>query len=82
MARRLTVLVAVCLLAGCDNPEEGRKTAGKIEQTIQEVCGTTEHEGSGGPRTVTPIDLDGSGGPSGFLVTCLNGKVEYVEATS
>lgn len=77
----ITVLVLCVTFTGCDNPKEGRKTAHRIEVAIGKVCGVTEGREAGGPRTITPIDLDGSDGPSGFLVTCLNGRVEYVEAT-
>lgn len=76
------LIFAALVLIGCgDSPEEGNKTALKIEAKIHELCGTTESREAGGPRTITPIDLDGESGPSGYLVTCVTGRVAYVEAT-
>ena len=78
----VAIIAAAAVTIGCgDTPEEGGKTALKIEAKIHELCGTTETREAGGPRTITPIDLDGTDGPSGYLVTCVNGRVAYVEAT-
>lgn len=73
-------LVAV-VVAGCgDDVQNGRATAERIAGAITQACGTTEAREAGGPRTITPIDLDGSDGPTGYLVTCVNGRTSYVEA--
>lgn len=76
------MLAAAVLLAGCDDTQEGRETASRVAAAIKRVCSPSpELRGeASGPRTITPIDLDGSSGPSGFLVTCINGRVEYVRA--
>lgn len=71
---------AVGLTACGDSPENGRATAIKISNSIVKVCGAQEGSGNVGPRTITPIDLDGTDGPTGYLVTCVNGKTDYVEA--
>ncbi len=72
--------VLLLALAGCDSESDGRATAAAIAQRISEVCGVAEGREAGGPRTVTPIDLDGQDGPTGYLVTCVNGKTSYVTA--
>ena len=71
----------VLLVSGCGgSTENGSATAHRISQSIIAVCGTSEGNGNVGPRTITPIDLDGESGPTGYLVTCVNGKTDYVEA--
>ena len=77
----LLLPLAVFLVSACgDNPGNGRKTAERISQSIVRVCGAAEGSGNVGPRTITPMDLDGTDGPTGYLVTCVNGKTDYVEA--
>lgn len=75
----------IATVGGCDTQENGKATANSIASSITKVCGVTENspvaKEATGPRTVTPIDLDGSSGPSGFLVTCINGRTAYVKAT-
>lgn len=81
MKRALAALaLAAALLAGCDDADNGRKQADRITRAIHDACGVNEGGDHGGVRTVTPIDLDGSDGPSGFLVSCISGQVVYVEA--
>lgn len=76
------VLGAAVALSGCgDDAKHGRETAGRIAAAIQRVCGVSESNGNVGPRTITPIDLDGKDGPSGYLVTCVNGRTQYVAAS-
>lgn len=84
--RKLLILsscaIAVGLSACGDTAENGHVTAERIAASIARVCGAAESNGNVGPRTITPIDLDGEDGPSGYLVTCVNGKTDYVESPS